>query len=98
MPADVIEWSSKVQPTLERLHLRLPDGHPVTERYGEARNALDPVAHAMDPSAKGASDSGDAVRAFEAKRFAFLAAARDALTQAQSAANKTIEPRRRWRR
>lgn len=80
-------------PDRERILLRLSEDHPVVRRYSEGRDALSPIAQAMNPNARGGepTNTDGAITAFEASRSAFLAAARDALATAQREPENTRE-------
>jgi hypothetical protein len=90
-PADVQEWASRVHLARERILLRLAEDDPVVARYSEARDALTGrlgraiQADAIDAAGEQAqpthADLNAAIEDFEAKRSAFLAAARDLLEE-----------------
>jgi len=70
-PDEVRDWASRVHVLQERLLLRVSSDHPVATTYRAVRESLIALDDAGDVEA--------AVDEFEARRDAFLAAARAAL-------------------
>jgi hypothetical protein len=69
-PRDVKDWASNVHALQQRLLIRVSEGDPIAVSYQQVREAL----IALDQPKR--ADLGDAVAEFEAKRIAFLDAAR----------------------
>jgi hypothetical protein len=77
-PPDVRDWASNVHALQQRLLIRIGAADPVAVTYARVREAL----VALDQP--DAADVEEAVRDFEAKRLAFLDAARAALERSIS--------------
>lgn len=73
---EVKDWASNVHALQQRLLIRVPENNPVAQTYQNVREAL----IALDQPQP--THLGDAVEDFEAKRIAFLDAARIELRRA----------------
>lgn len=76
--AALVQWSSQIHVTYERLLLRLRADDPVSETYLVARNHLVDVAKALERSASQV-EIDDVVDQFEAARSRYLDRAREYL-------------------
>lgn len=80
-PTEVGEWASRVHLTRERLLLRLPEDDRVVVAYTATRDSLESILQAMAAGKSAAADDLEAaIAAFEARRSAFLTAAREVLS------------------